>query len=144
MSLWAKVTMVSILVVALPATAEGQAADTVFVGTEHSPWTSGFLEFVFPTAGFAYAGDWKRGLLPNAFRVGALIGFAETYDDATDTCEDDCTAWSIALLATTVWAIVGAAQTATDYNAAVREPSSTLLVEPSSWGGLSVGLRIAR
>lgn len=60
MNRWLKIWILSTLLAVVPSVAEGQPADTVFVGTQHSPWTGGLLEFAFPTAGFAYAGDWSR------------------------------------------------------------------------------------
>ena len=64
-----------------PTVVEGQQAttDTVFVAGERSVVLSGVLEY-FPTLGFAYAGDWKRGFLPNAFRVASFIGIFSTFD----------------------------------------------------------------
>ena len=32
----------------------------------HSPVAAGLIEWLIPTAGFAYGGDWTRGFLPNA------------------------------------------------------------------------------
>jgi hypothetical protein len=129
-----------------PHAASAQAADTVRVGSTHSALAAGLLEVVFPTAGFAYAGDWKRGFLPNAFRVGASIGFGVTADGPSDdVCEGDgtCTAFAVAVLATTVWAIVGAVQTAHDYNATIVQRESRVYIEPSALGGVSVGFRLA-
>jgi len=139
----AKVAMCAILLAGLPIGAQAQVADTVFVGTHHSPWASGLLELVFPTAGFAYAGDWTRGFVPNAVRIGSLIGVGATAEDDGDTCSDACAVWSLAVLGSTIWAMIGAVNTAHDYNAAVREPSS-LIFEPSPAGGVSVGLRLRR
>jgi hypothetical protein len=138
-----KVAMCTMLLAGLPGEAQGQVADTVFVGTHHSPWASGLLEMVFPTAGFAYAGDWTRGFLPNAVRVASLVGVGVTAEDDGDTCDDACAVWSVALLGSTIWATIGAVNTAHDYNAAVREPSS-LIFEPSPAGGVSLGVRFRR
>lgn len=132
-------------VLAWPSPARGQAADTVYVGSRHSAFAAGFLEFVFPTAGFAYAGDWTRGFLPNAVRIGSGIAFDVSYDEATYECDDACTVWAVGFLAATVWAIVGAVRTAHDYNETIRtQPPSSLLLEPSPGGGWSVGLRLRR
>ena len=72
-----QVIMLGLMLAALvlqPTVVEGQQAttDTVFVGGERSAILSGVFEY-FPTAGFAYAGDWKRGFLPNAFRVASYM-----------------------------------------------------------------------
>lgn len=140
---WVKVAMCAVLLTGLPMAAHGQVADTVFVGTHHSPWASGLLELVFPTAGFAYAGDWTRGFLPNAVRMASLVGVGATAEDDGDTCSDACAVWSLAVLGSTIWAMIGAVNTAHDYNAAVREPGS-LIFEPSPAGGVSVGFRLRR
>lgn len=133
------------MILVVPGATAGQAADTVYVGSRHSPTASGLLELIFPTAGFAYAGDWTRGFLPNAFRIAATIGFGVTADGPSeDVCEEDdaCRVWAVAVIATTVWSIVGAVQTAHDHNASVRQVESRLLLEPSPAGGFSVGFRL--
>lgn len=38
-----------VLAVAAPRAVEAQAADTVHVGTHHSPWAAGILELVEPS-----------------------------------------------------------------------------------------------
>ncbi len=128
-----------------PTVVEGQQAttDTVFVGGERSAILSGVLEY-FPTVGFAYAGDWKRGFLPNAFRVVSYIGFASTVDfyGGGDTPETDEVVWGVAMVATTVWAVVGAVNTARDRNRAVRATRPQLSVAPAPLGGVSVGLQL--
>jgi len=135
------------LALLIPATAQGQAADTVRVGSTHSALAAGLLEWVFPTAGFAYAGDWKRGLLPNVLRVGAYVGFIGTADwlSSGDACEGDnaCRVFAVAAVATTVWAIVDAVNTAHDHNASIVQQATGLFVEPSGRGGMAVGVRIA-
>ena len=128
-----------------PTVVEGQQAttDTVFVGGERSAVLSGVLEY-FPTLGFAYAGDWTRGFLPNAFRVVALVGAFST-GDFLDSGSSSGTAeavWGVALGATSVWAIVGAVNTAKDHNRAVRATRTQLSVAPAPFGGVSVGLRL--
>lgn len=140
---WARVLVCAILLAGIPGVAQGQVADTVFVGTHHSPWASGLLEMTFPTAGFAYAGDWTRGFLPNAVRLASLVGVGVTAEDDGETCDDACAAWSLAVLGSTIWAIIGAVNTAHDYNEAVREPAS-LIFQPSPAGGMSLGIRLGR
>ena len=128
-----------------PTVVEGQQAttDTVFVGGERSAILSGVLEY-FPTVGFAYAGDWKRGFLPNAFRVASYIGLFSTVDfyGGGDTPETDEVLWAVAVVATTVWAVVGAVNTARDRNRAVRATRPQLSVAPAPFGGVSVGLQL--
>ena len=127
-----------------PTVVDGQQAttDTVFVGGERSAVLSGVLEY-FPTLGFAYAGDWKRGFLPNAFRVASYIGLLSTIDFLDSSSPDTAEiVWGVAAFATTVWAVVGAVNTAKDYNRAVRATRSQLSVAPAPFGGVSVGLRL--
>ena len=128
-----------------PTVVEGQQAttDTVFVGGERSAILSGVFEY-FPTAGFAYAGDWKRGLLPNAFRVTSYIGAFATYDPLSNESSPDTAeaAWIVAVVATNVWAVVGAVNTARDRNRAVRATRPQLSVAPAPFGGVSVGLQL--
>lgn len=138
MKTWIGLAVLATLFAGVPDAAEGQSpvADTVFVGTHHSPWTSGLLELGFPTAGFAYAGDWSRGFLPNALRIGSIIALG--VDE--EPCEEACEAWALAYLGATIWAMIGAVNTAHDHNAAVREPGR-FVFEPSPRGGVSVGFR---
>jgi hypothetical protein len=139
--------IVAALALLVPATARCQAAETVRVGSTHSALAAGLLEWVFPTAGFAYAGDWKRGLLPNVLRVGSYVGFVATADwiSGGNECEGDaaCVVFGLSSVATTVWAIVGAVHAAQDYNASIVQQASGLFVQPSGHGGVAVGFRIA-
>ncbi len=128
-----------------PAVVDGQQAttDTVFLGGERSAVLSGVLEY-FPTLGFAYAGDWKRGFLPNAFRVASFIGAAVYYDPLGNESNSDTAlaVWVSAVVATSVWAVVGAVNTAKDHNTAVRARRTQPSVAPAPFGGVSVGLRL--
>jgi len=111
----------------------------------HSPVAAGIIEWLtFPTLGYAYAGDWSRGLLPNAVRVGTIVGFLSTYDDDGDQCSSACAVWGVAAVASTVWAVVGAVNTAKDHNRVVAGPPDMVFLRPSPTGGLSVGLSIGR
>ena len=49
---------------------------------------------------------------------------------------------AVAMVATTVWAVVGAVNTARDRNRAVRATRPQLSVAPAPFGGVSVGLRL--
>ncbi|MEM7417800.1 MAG: hypothetical protein AAF389_20085 [Gemmatimonadota bacterium] len=102
---------------------------------------AGVLEWLVPTAGYAYAGDWKAGLVPNAVRVGGLVLFVASYDEAGEQCGSACALGLVAGLGGTLWAIFGAAGKAGERSARVRGSASPLVVGPSLDGGLSVGLR---
>ena len=138
------VPVLCLLLVVVPAGAQStdSVGDTVYVGRSHSPIAAGVIEFVLPSAGFAYAGDWKRGFLPNVIRLATGIGFEQTYDKNNDTCEiAACNVWAVLFLASTIWSIVGAVNTAGDHNATFRR-SAGLSVESAPFGGISFGLRV--
>lgn len=125
----------------LAAQSPVQAPDTVFLASEHSPVVAGVVEWLLPTAGFAYGGDWTRGFVPNVVRTASFIGFMKTGGDS-NRCEGACPAWGVALVAGTVWAIVDAVDTARDHNARVRRLVAGLSLEPAPGGGAAVGLRV--
>lgn len=110
---------------------------------EHSPVAAGILEWIAPTAGYAYGGDWTAGFLSNGVRVGGIIALAATYDDATESCDGVCGIGAAAFVGGTVWAIVGAVHTANEHNRALRAASSGLVVGPSPDGGLTLGFRLS-
>lgn len=124
-----------------PCQVEAQAAPGAH---EHSAFAAGVIEWLVPTAGYAYAGDWTAGFLSNGVRIGSYIGLAATYDDRTDDCDDACAVWAVGALGGTIWAIVGAVHTANEHNRAVRGESSGLVVGPSPVGGVAIGFRLRR
>ena len=132
------------VVASQPTVVEGQQAttDTVFVEGERSNVLSGVLELYLPTVGFAYAGDWKRGFLPNAFRVGSIIGLLSTVDFLDSSSDTAAGLWAIAFLVTTLWAVVEAVNTANDRKRAVRATRPRLSLAHAPFGGVSVGLRL--
>ena len=94
------------LVVLLPNPAESQTGtklegeSAVAEEGRRSPALAGVLDLLLPTAGHAYAGDWAKGLLPNAIRLGGLAFsiatmeereaeiqlFSDTYHECTTVC----------------------------------------------------------
>lgn len=102
------------------------------------------LELFIPTAGFAYAGEWTRGLLPNAVRIGSVVGIVSHCDpDRGD--RGTCAAFAGVLLVSHIWATVGAANTARDRNRSLGAAAPRLVVlQGPADGALSVGLRLAR
>ena len=131
-----------LIFVAIPVAGQS-AADTVRVGHRHSPAAAGIIEFFLPSAGFAYAGDWTRGLPPNVVRLGAGIAFARTYDEATESCEGSgCRTWAFVFLASTIWSVVDAVRAAGAYNEQVDALVAALAVESHPAGGLSFGIRL--
>lgn len=136
-----------VLILALSAAQPvvAQAADTVYIGSRHSPVASGVIELFVPTAGFAYAGDWTRGFLPNALRISSGIVFGAMADGPEgDLCEGEgiCTISAIAVIASSVWSIVGAVQTANDHNRRLSQAQARVLIAPGPTGGVSVTMRI--
>lgn len=121
-------------------------AGEVAAQSERSPVLSGALELFVPTAGFGYAGDWRRGVLPNVIRIGSLAGLL-----VSDVCESDngndgaCAALAATLAISNIWAIVGAVNTARDRNRAVGATSPGLALFPGpSTGSFSIGLALPR
>lgn len=108
----------------------------------HSPVAAGLIEWLIPTAGFAYGGDWTRGFLPNALRIGGLVGLLATCDGPGDSTGDGCGSFAIVSVAGGIWAIVGAVSTARDHNAGVIAATSRLEVSPGPERSLSVGLSL--
>lgn len=123
---------------ALDAQERAPAADTVYVAGQRSPFAAGLLETALPTGGYAYAGDWGRGLLPNALRVASLFGIVGTCDDT----EEGCAEWSVAYLALTVWAVWGAVDTAQDHNRSLSGAMRRVSVGPGPEGGIALGVRM--
>jgi hypothetical protein len=93
-----------------------------------SPVLAGALELLLPipTLGYAYAGNWRRGLLPGGVQVlGVFVlayGVTDTVVEGVVTGDDDATcgaacAVGIAMiLGGRVWSTVGAARTAQSWN----------------------------
>ena len=135
-----------LIVFVVAALAFSALAAPVAAQSERSPILAGAFELFLPTTGFAYAGDWKRGLLPNAVRIGSVVGIV-----ATDACADDdesggtCIALVAALAISHVWATVGAVKTAQDRNRALEAAPRELVLRPGpTSGSLSFGLAIRR
>lgn len=54
---------------------------------KRNAWLATGIEALVPTVGHAYAGNWKRGLLPAAVGIG---GYAVAFS-VLDSCEGECT-----------------------------------------------------
>ncbi len=123
---------VGTVLLSAPTGGAAQSVDTVHIAESRSALLSGVLEWLVPTVGYAYAGDWKGGLLPNTVRIGGTIAYLAS--DANN-CEAVCTAGLLAGVGGTVWAIVGAAKTAKRRPSEPQPTRSGLMVVPSQWGG---------
>lgn len=117
-----------------------------------SPLAAGLLEWAVPTVGYAYAGNWRRGIVPNLVVVGGLVltlnAFVEESMDVWTADEPECDTgcWiGLALLVGgKIWAIAGAVDEASDFNRRLRGAVSAMTLETTAGGGLSVGLRVNR
>lgn len=81
-----------------------------------------FLEWLVPTVGHAYAGNWKRGLLPNAVRVSGAVLFAVGLSEGSsgDLYTGETEMGLIMMAGGTIWAMVRAGRTAKEYNDGLR------------------------
>jgi hypothetical protein len=76
----------SVLIISPPGFAASQSSgeqQTEVASSDpgtRSPTAAALLEAVIPTAGFAYGGEWRRGLLPNALRVGGFWLFLSSVE----------------------------------------------------------------
>ncbi len=114
-----------------------------------SAWTAGILEYVVPTAGYAYADAWKQGLLPGAVRVSGTVALLWVMTDALtgepgdDEPPDECGALCVYGLVATgvgyVWGVTGAVQAARRW--APEGVGLTMGWDPAS-SGLRVGVRL--
>lgn len=121
-------------------------ATPVVVVSQKSPVLAGVLEWLVPTVGYAYAGNWARGVPPAAVRITGFILLAAdqfTVFGSPPPCRTQCIVGATMAIGGTIWSIVDAAATASRENGkrrrALRGPPVTLMVVP---GRGAVGLRI--
>ena len=141
------------LTTAEPLTAQ-ELASTTEPGVDHhdhrAPVMAGALDFFLPTLGYAYAGDWRRGLLPGGVRivgVGLIVhGLSKATVDGLfggdADCGSQCSLGLGMVVVGTVWGTVGAARTAHLHNRNVAGASVSL--QPAWVGegpGVAVGVR---
>ena len=122
----------------LPVHAGAQVTERVpsdsvqtIVVTEKSAFAAGALEYLIPTVGYAYAGNWSRGILPNLVRVGGLalvVSQQLTVFGEPPPCEGRCTVGLVMALGGTVWAIVDAVNTAKRENQRRRAAAGVVIV----------------
>ena len=101
------------------------------------------LEWLIPIAGHAYAGDWKRGILPTVPRLGGLVLAIDQYESRSigfslSGCNDLSAFGLIAATVGSVWAYVSAAHTARDFNESLPTTASPSLKVDRD--GLSLGI----
>jgi hypothetical protein len=127
---------------------EQETEATSSVPGTRSPVAAGFLEYIIPTAGFAYGGDWRRGLLPNALRIGGLVLVVSRSElglfGTESECQTECKAGFVLAVVGSIWAIAGAVDTTNEFNDRLRAASAQVTISPFAGGGLSIGLRVFR
>lgn len=105
------------------------------------PFVAAGLEVVLPILGHAYAGNAKRGILPNAVSLGGFIGIAARIDIFGEPETLDYVLVG-AFLGGRVWAIVSAARTASDHNRSLSSGNANLSLFPTPDGRLGVGMSL--
>jgi hypothetical protein len=133
-ALLAGIAGVASLLLAEPLRAQGgdavpEARPAAAAAAHRSPTTAGMLEFLLPTAGHAYAGEWRRGLLPGLVRYagGALFLAGVPWLEEGGGCDPLlCGAGAALALAGSAWGVSSAAATARRTNA--RLEGGALLV----------------
>ena len=97
-----------------------------------SPVLAGVLEYSFPFAGYAYAGNFRGGLWPAALFMGGFALATPCLFNDLEPCSEDAQRSALTglvlILASRVWGITGAAHTANDHNRALRQ---RLQIEPA-------------
>lgn len=91
------------------------------------------LEWLVPTAGHLYAGNWKKGVLPAATRMGGILIFA------TNLYSENTELQAVGLImgvGGTVWSLASAGRTARAFNG---KHSFKLVVQRS---GVGAGIKL--
>lgn len=151
-------TMISLLLLlAAPPALFGQdphpepdtASGPVVVISEKSPSGAAMLEWLLPTAGYGYAGDWSRGIPPGFVRVaGIAMVFTDQFTILGDPppCEGTCVAGMILAVGGTLWSVLDAAATARRTNERLREEApSHMSISPvrgPDGTGMRIGMRL--
>ena len=98
---------------------------------------AGVLEWLVPTVGFAYAGDWKRGLPPAAVTLAGVVLFAATFEFhifSESECNGTCTIGLLMAAGGRIWGIIDAVDTAKDFNRALAQNGLELGLMPGPAG----------
>ena len=115
--------------------------------SDKSPLAAGLLEwFTIPTVGYAYAGDWSRGV-PSALVRFAGIGLSISRLNVSEpgtACDAGCAVGFAMFLGGSVWATIDAARTTDRMNERRRTTSAGLSLLPSvDAGRVGVVARLA-
>ena len=108
----------------------------VAVISEKSPFLAGTLEITLPTLGYAYAGDWTRGLPSAGVRILGLLLWGEQLSPyGPPPCDAKCVAGGVMLIGGLIWAAKDAAGTARRTNEGRRAEALGAIVLPTLEGG---------
>jgi hypothetical protein len=121
------------------------AATQVVVISEKSALAAGVLEWAIPTVGYAYAGNWSRGILPAVVRIGGLLLVIEqqfVIFGAPPPCEGQCILGLAMAVGGTVWAVVDAGRTAGRENERRRSAALGATLVPT-FGAAGPGLGVS-
>lgn len=127
-----------------PRAADGDTAQVVSA-PEKSPVVAGVLEWVVPTVGYAYAGNWLRGVPPALVRIAGLaLVFEQQFVifGEPPPCTGQCVLGTAMMIGGTVWAIIDAARTATRENERRRTAPLGATLVPT-YGAAGVGLGVS-
>jgi hypothetical protein len=115
------IATVGILLSSAMQAAAQEPSDTLPAGTpevvvisEKSSWAAGVLEWAIPTAGYAYAGNWSRGIPPAVVRItGAALWFSDLGIDpfAETSCKGACIVGVVLTAGGTIWGVADAVTT---------------------------------
>ena len=115
--------------------APNEDAPQVVVISEKSPFVAGVLEvFVLPTVGYAYAGNWSRGIPSALVRIvglGLVVEQQFTIFGKPPPCEGQCVVGAVLYGVGTIWAAIDAAGTAKRENEKRRERAVGVAVLPN-------------
>lgn len=96
-----------------------QSSDSLAIDSYKSPALSAALEWAVPTLGYAYAGRWRKGVLPSVLRIGGVVLIVCAYT-GQETIPNPYIAGEVMGVIGTVWAMTGAAHTAKQTNEWIR------------------------
>ena len=127
-------------------TSRAPASNTaqVVVISEKSAVGAGVLEWAIPTVGYAYAGNWSRGIPSALIRIaGGLLVIDQQFVIFGDPppCEGQCILGGAMALGGTIWAVIDAGGTARRENERRRQAARGPMVVPT-FGEAGPGLSV--
>lgn len=143
------VVLAAAALAAVPPSASSQERAGGNGRTEKSPVAAAVFELYVPLTGYAYAGDWKRGIPAAALWAGGVAALAYGAACVTDGPGEGCSearrrAGELGWLAAAIsrlWGGVGAYRTAREHHRAAGTGPNPVLVRRDD-GRLGIGLRL--